>query len=78
MMMYKALMDFSDDVDGGVYRTGETYPRPEITPTPARVEYLAGSANRVGKPVIAEVAPDVDPPQDPPQDPGKPKDPPKK
>ena len=50
--MYNVLIDFSDPVNGGVYRKGGTYPRAGVMPTDARVEYLLGNSNKFGKPVI--------------------------
>lgn len=58
--MYNVLISFSDFEDGGVYRKGQTYPRPGVTPTEERFAYLAGSDNKFGMPVIAPVGPPID------------------
>ena len=54
--MYKVLIDFSDPVDGGVYRAGDAYPRDGVKPSAERIKYLSGSTNKIGKPVIDKVA----------------------
>jgi hypothetical protein len=51
--MYKAIINFTDLQDNGrAYKAGDVYPREGYTPTNKRIEELAGTANRLSKPVI--------------------------
>lgn len=54
--MYKVLISFTDDVDGGVYIAGkDSYPRGGVTPSEGRAAYLAGKNNRFKRPVITPI-----------------------
>lgn len=54
--MYKALTDFIDLQDNyRKYRAGDTFPRKGYDPGEERIASLAGTNNRRGVPVIAEV-----------------------
>ena len=56
-IMYKVLISFTDNVDGGVYFVNkDTYPRSGVTPSDERIAYLMGNGNKFGKPVIEEIA----------------------
>lgn len=51
--MYKVVTAFYDlDDSNHKYSVGDTYPRSGYTPTEERIEFLAGTANKVGVPVI--------------------------
>ena len=53
--MYVAIERFADLMDGKrLYEAGDAYPRPGLNVTPERLAELAGSDNRLGRPVIAE------------------------
>ena len=61
-MSYIVLMRFADlQDDNRIYEAGAEYPRPGFDVTPERLAELAGSDNRVGRPLIAHAveAPDV-------------------
>ena len=53
--MYKALIDFVDLLDNHKYHAGDTFPRMGYDPGAERIAQLAGTNNRRGVPVIAEV-----------------------
>lgn len=54
--MYKVIGYFHDLQDNNhEYNVGDIYPRKGVVPTPERIAELAGSANKQGKPLIAEV-----------------------
>lgn len=54
--MYKAIERFKDLKDDGfVYETGDRYPRKGKRVSKARIAELAGSENKRGRPVIAEI-----------------------
>ena len=50
--MYKALIRFKDTETNKVYEAGETYPVLGADVSEERVAYLAGTKNKIGKPVI--------------------------
>jgi hypothetical protein len=51
---YIVLTRFADLQDGNrIYEAGDEYPRPGFDVTPERLAELAGSDNRVGRPLIA-------------------------
>lgn len=53
-MSYIVLMRFADlQDDNRIYEAGAEYPRPGFDVTPERLAELAGSDNRVGRPLIA-------------------------
>lgn len=54
MDKYDVLISFTDNVDGGVYYEGDTYPRNGVAPSAERVQSLLGSKNPRGKPLIAK------------------------
>lgn len=55
-MIYRAIAEFYDLQDGQRhYEAGDTYPRPGLTVSPARLAELAGDGNRIGRPLIAAV-----------------------
>lgn len=52
-MSYIVLMRFADlQDDNRIYEAGAKYPRPGFDVTPERLAELAGSDNRVGRPLI--------------------------
>lgn len=54
--MYKAVVNFVDLQDHNYrYLTGDAYPRKGYTPSDERIASLAGTNNKRGVPVIAEV-----------------------
>lgn len=54
--MYKVIADFTDFKDNNhLYKKGDVYPREGASPNRARIAFLAGSDNLMGKPVIEEV-----------------------
>ena len=54
--MYRAIMDFVDLQDNErSYRAGETFPRPGLRVTKARLAELAGNDNKMGFPLIEAV-----------------------
>ncbi len=60
----KVLVKFADLEDGGrVYQAGENYPRAGLKPSDKRVEYLAGTGNKIGVPVIEMPMPTPKEPQ---------------
>lgn len=62
-MSYIVLMRFADlQDDNRIYEAGDEYPRPGFDVTPERLAELAGSDNRVGRPLIA---PTVETPKTP-------------
>lgn len=55
-MSYIVLTRFADLQDGNrIYEAGDNYPRPGIDVSPERLAELAGSDNRIGKPLIVDV-----------------------
>ena len=55
-MSYIVLTRFADLRDGNrIYEAGDEYPRPGYAPTDNRIAELAGSDNRIGKPLIVDV-----------------------
>ena len=56
-MTYVALERFADLQDGNhIYEAGESYPRPGFNAAQQRIDELAGSDNRMGRPLIADVS----------------------
>lgn len=54
--MYKVINYFIDlQDDFHPYEVGDEYPRPGIEVTEMRIEELAGSSNKQGKPLIEKV-----------------------
>lgn len=54
--MYKVIEAFTDLQDGKhLYRVGDAFPRKGLTVTEERLEELAGSKNRLHKPLIEAV-----------------------
>ena len=54
--MYKVIVTFRDKQDDGyTYRAGDTFPRDGMTVDAARIAELAGSGNRIGRPLIEVV-----------------------
>lgn len=52
-MTYRVLHDFADLQDGKhLYRAGDSFPRPGLAVSKARVDELLGSANATGYPLI--------------------------
>ena len=52
------LEDFTETKAGRIYheyRPGELYPRKGVTPSDARIEFLVGSQNALGTPLIEPV-----------------------
>lgn len=55
-MSYTVLTRFADLQDGNrIYEAGDTYPRPGFDVSTERLAELAGSDNRIGKPLIVDV-----------------------
>lgn len=55
-MTYIVLTRFADLQDGNrIYEAGDNYPRPGFDVSPERLAELAGSDNRIGKPLIVDV-----------------------
>lgn len=54
-MAYKALENFYDLIDEHLYNEGDEYPRKGYSPAQGRVKELAGSSNKMGRALIAEV-----------------------
>lgn len=52
--MYKVIHDFVDK-DGIFYNIGEFYPFFAIEVDEKHIEYLSGTKNKVGKPLIEEI-----------------------
>lgn len=52
--MYKVIHDFIDK-DGIFYNIGEFYPFFAIEVDEKHIEYLSGTKNKVGKPLIEEI-----------------------
>ncbi len=58
--MFKVIKLFADLQDGNhVYNVGDEYPRKGVKVTDERIAELAGSTNKQGTPLIAEVKPAV-------------------
>ena len=54
--MYKALTTFADLEDGEhIYHEGDEFPRTGVKVSKERIDYLSGSKNLLGKPVIEKV-----------------------
>lgn len=59
--MYKAIIAFTDLQDANhIYHVGDIYPRDGFEPSQERIDELSGSANKVGCPLITEIA-ELDP-----------------
>lgn len=55
-MSYVVLTRFADLQDGNrIYEAGDNYPRPGFDVSDERLAELAGSDNRIGKPLILDV-----------------------
>lgn len=55
-MSYIVIERFADLQDGNrIYEAGDSYPRPGFDVTHERLAELAGSDNRTGRPLIADV-----------------------
>lgn len=55
--MYKVIEKFADLKDERhIYSVGDVYPREGHTASERRIAFLLSDANRLGKPVIEEVA----------------------
>ena len=55
-MSFIVLTRFADLQDGNrIYEAGDNYPRPGFDVSPERLAELAGSDNRIGKPLIVDV-----------------------
>lgn len=55
--MYEVIYKFADMLDNNhVYEVGNTYPRDGYGPTEERIKELAGASNKIGKPLIREIA----------------------
>ena len=55
-MRYIAITRFADLQDGRrIYEAGDEYPRPGFSVSAERLAELAGSDNRMGKPLIVDV-----------------------
>lgn len=71
------LEDFTETKAGRIYheyRPGELYPRKGVTPSDARIEFLAGSQNALGTPLIEPVeTPKASGPSEAPEEEPKPK-----
>lgn len=53
--MYRVVKEFYDLTDGFfAYLPGDVFPRKGIEVSQERLDYLAGSWNRLGEPVIVE------------------------
>lgn len=59
-MSYVVLTRFADLQDGNrIYEAGDNYPRLGFDVSPERLAELAGSDNRIGKPLIKAEKPDT-------------------
>ena len=59
--MYVAIERFADLMDGKrLYEAGDAYPRLGLNVTPERLAELAGSDNRMGRPVIVDAEADCE------------------
>lgn len=55
-MQYRAAVKFADLKDGRhIYEAGDTYPRPGLTVSAARLEELSSGRNAMGYPLITAV-----------------------
>ena len=55
--MYKVIERFMDlQDDNYIYEVGDDYPREGADPTLERIHELASNSNKIGKPLIEEVA----------------------
>ena len=55
--MYKVIERFMDlQDDNYIYEVGDSYPREGADPTLERIRALASNSNKIGKPLIEEVA----------------------
>ena len=55
--MYKVIERFMDlQDDNYIYEVGDAYPREGSGPTLERIRELASNSNKIGKPLIEEVA----------------------
>lgn len=54
--MYKVIHSFADlQDDAHLYNPGDVFPREGLEPSRERYAELAGSSNKIGEPLIAEV-----------------------
>lgn len=55
--MYKVIVKFKDlqDSTGHIYEVGDTFPHKGMEVDDARIAELAGSKNKIGKPIIEKV-----------------------
>lgn len=64
-MSYIVIERFADlQDDNRIYEAGDTYPHPGLDVSPERLAELAGSDNRVGRPLIEAVEGGSDAPTD--------------
>ena len=55
--MYKVIERFMDlHDDNYIYEVGDAYPREGADPTLERIRELASNSNKIGKPLIEEIA----------------------
>ena len=55
--MYKVIERFMDlQNDNYIYEVGDTYPREGADPTLERIRELESNSNKIGKPLIEEIA----------------------
>ncbi len=55
--MYKVIERFMDlQDDNYIYEVGDAYPREGADPTLERIHELASNSNKIGKPLIEEIA----------------------
>ena len=55
--MYKVIERFMDlQDDNYIYEVGDAYPREGADPTLERIRELASNSNKIGKPLIEEIA----------------------
>lgn len=55
--MYKVIERFMDlQDDNYIYEVGDAYPREGAGPTLERIRELEGNSNKIGKPLIEEIA----------------------
>ena len=54
--MYRVIEKFADLQDANtIYEVGDTYPRKGSNPSAERIKALAGSGNKIGRPLIVAV-----------------------
>ena len=55
--MFRVVCDFHDLTDDNRhYGPGDSFPRPGLDVAPDRIAELTGTGNRLGRPVIEEIA----------------------